>query len=252
VAVIQNSSLRPFSENAFWATPLAGLSSRLLFSIVTLLILITSPLLAEAEEQQPDITCPLGHPLQPFFQGIKHVYIYVDVPPTYREAIECHGHEQECVLNAPGLNSSHFDRDRYIKDLRARFDAYPEALSPNTLTSLISDRAIFAYSSILPHDAKCQVVAPISLSRQSTAKADIPSDTLTITVRVEIVEKPGTRIAALAISLFRPDCGHSTYSESEPFITAIPLDSSNDEIAAALKDLIRFIHTPDLKEWVQH
>ena len=178
---------------------------------------------------------PLHHS-QPIFRDLKAVNLYIDIPPKYQEALDCHGREEDCVKLASGYGLPQFDSAKYIQNLKEMYDRYPTDLHPDVLTALYRDRLKTAFSSVLPRDSSCEPPEPVVLDRKTVALRDKSMTDITLTIIVTVVDTTKPPIAILTSSYFRSDPGHTDYLHSWPFSTAFPLDLPEPKIAGIVTD----------------
>lgn len=183
--------------------------------------------------------CPSFSPLhhsQPMYQDLKAVNLYVDIPPLYKEVLDCHGREEQCVKHASGYGLPEFKQEKYIQNLKQTYETYPKSLHRDALEAVYRDRLKTAFSSILPRDNSCQLQEPHVLDDRAVLTVERSANTITLTVRVSIIDNTKPRLAVLSTSYFRPDAGHANYLQSRPFSTAFPLDLPDSEVSAIVAD----------------
>lgn len=172
-----------------------------------------------------------GIPADPMFQDLTHVALFVQVPPDYRKAWECHGHEGECAVE--GFSSS---PPGALKDeLKKRYRSYPPALHPDELTKTFVTRLRAEVLSLSTPGQGCRIPELVILAPDLADKFTGVPGVLTVLVKLDITEaKP--RVAILTQRFFRPDVPRSPVAEaSREKTTAITIDGFSGSTSAAVQ-----------------
>jgi len=178
------------------------------FYIIALLLCLSTPAFAACEGGR-------GIPVDPMFKDLTHVALYVQVPPDYRQAWECHGHENDCAVDTfsnkpPGT----------VKDeLKKKYKSYPAALHPDELTKTFVTRLRAEVLSLSTPGQACRIPELVILAPDLADKFTGVPGVLTVLVKVDITEgKP--RVAVLSQRFFRPDVPISPVAEAKREKTA--------------------------------
>jgi hypothetical protein len=187
-----------------------------ILSLAALLICLSSPAHAACEGGR-------GVPVDPLFKDLTHVALYVQVPADYRQAWECHGHENECAVDTfsnkpPGA----------LKDeLKKKYKSYPVALHPDELTKTFVTRLRAEVLSLSTPGQACRIPELIILAPDLADKFTGVPGVLTVLVKLDITAgKP--RVAVLSQRFLRLDVPISPVAEAKREKTAaITIDGFN-------------------------
>ena len=185
-----------------------------------------------------DYNCEVrGHPWQPVFQDLKGVALVVQVlPHSYVEAVACHGRESACADNVGVASESASASAAYIHQITDDYNAFPAPLHYDNLVRVFADSLNEKLEPfVIPEDCKRPPIAVLSTEDFETKGKS--KDTVTVVVRLMIVDSIKPKVAVLSTGYFRPDEAHSDFSSQilMGHLTAIPLDLPDSEIGARVE-----------------
>ena len=187
---------------------------------------------------------PMWKPENPIFNDLKRVNLLVDgLANKYQDALDCHGREAQCADQA--LKYAPERRPEFLKSLADNYRAYPEPVRRERVLSVFST---MLKQKLMPHVAPgpdCSVPDPVVIDlrkQQGLPQHEaIEGDPATLTVSVieSITSDTKPPIAVFSVILYRPDPTHADFGTQMPsFVTAIPLDLPDDQIASRLDEFV--------------
>lgn len=193
--------------------------------LLAALLFFTMP--AGATEPTGSQDCVSGLPRAGHWplKDLKSANFYIYFPADLKQALECRGHEEECV---PDPNR--------LKNLSTN---YPLALYPENFAKILRPLYKDAIAFALPRDSSGQVPEPTVLSPFSNyACTAATPDALHLILTVTLVDTTNPHIVVLTRTLYRH--GNEVYYPPDvPFSTAIPLNLGEE---AAETQATRFMN----------
>jgi hypothetical protein len=181
------------------------------------------------------------------FRDLKGANLYVRVPNTYIDAVKCHGREQQCADEVTTSGSA----AEYVKFLTDNYRLYREPLHLEKITTVFSDmlsRKLMPFVLPGPDCKPSQLVILDREDRGDYLKDATQNDpaTLTFAVTLKIEDSTAPPIAILTVNYYRPDPARiSFWTEVLPnYVTAIPLNLPDDQIAALLQKFANHFEVP--------
>lgn len=184
------------------------------------------------------------------FRDLKGVNLYVRVPNTYIDAVKCHGREQQCADEVTTSGSA----AEYVKFLTDNYRLYREPLRAENLTRVFSDMLTDKLMPFVLPGPDCkppQIVVLNPVNRGDYLKDATQNDTATLTfaVTLKVEDSASPPIAILTVNYYRPDPTRTSFwTEVLPnYVTAIPLNLPDDQIAALVRKFADHFETPERK-----
>jgi hypothetical protein len=185
--------------------------------------------------------------VRPAYQHLKSVNFYLDFPKDLNQALECSGHEEECVKKDGTISGSNHiapaELARFIRDqtnhLKKLNRDYPSVLYPNSISNMARPLIKSAFAPVLPHDSSCKIPELTMLNPDSrytyAATAGAP-DVLNLIIRVTLVSTTAPHIVVLNFTTIRQSL--PLYLQTPGYTTAIPLTSGDGDAAKHLQELL--------------
>lgn len=184
------------------------------------------------------------------FRDLKAVNLYVRVPNTYIDAVKCHGREQQCADEVTTSGSA----AEYVKFLTDNDRLYREPLHAEKLISVFSDMLSRKLMPFVLRGPDCKPPQLVILNRED--RGDYLKDatqndpaTLTFAVTLKMEDSTTPPIAILTVNYYRPDPARTSFwTEVLPnYVTAIPLNLPDDQIAALVLKFADHFEKPERK-----
>lgn len=206
----------------------------------------SSPRSLESASSSSNETPEVCNPPPPFHgYGLAVIALHIHLDDKYISALDCHGHETECVHTHSSLDAYRSNAEK-LKDL---YGQYPKALVPGALIEQITP---FLDQRVLPRQipapgqhcrgAGLIVFSPIPYaSRKSEQELkDVLANPASIVydVGVDIFDDTKPRMAVLSGQIY----DHSPQTYHPIFVQPISLDLNKDEMTQTVKTFFdRFV-----------
>ena len=184
------------------------------------------------------------------FRDLKAANLYVRVPNTFMEAEKCHGREQQCADEVTTSGSA----AEYVKFLNDNYRLDREPLHAENVTRVFSDmlnKKLMPFVLPGPDCKPPQLVILNPVNRGDYLKDATQNDpaTLTFAVTLKVEDSTTPPIAILTVNYYRPDPARTSFwTEVLPnYVTAIPLNLPDDQIAALLQKFADHFEKPERK-----
>jgi hypothetical protein len=186
-------------------------------------------------------------PRRAIFHGLQRVFLYVDIKPTFYDyAVQCHGHETDCIGESAKKFETSQDHEKHIRDLVNEYNNYPAPLHRDNLTKVFSESIkenIFPWLKPGP-GPNCETPGIQVLDSKSVWVAkNYDATSLLIWVKLYVLDytqsQQQPRLATLRYSLYRPGLSEKdALAESgSDRSTAFAVDLPEDKMAAIIHNI---------------
>ncbi len=109
-----------------------------------------------------------GTPYPPF-NDMKKIVLVVNIPPKYKQAIECHGKEDQCVHDNPMHGTPVFDDAKALHKLKNDYKTFPVPLRTEYLVKVFSELINLQYYALGESGSERQSPQLVVIDRQPGA-----------------------------------------------------------------------------------